>query len=116
MWGDFTIGDKSCGNSAYSLGIEDCDISENSSHYWWRDSDYNFGGTIEKNSKCGQKIKELISQNPKKVQGFIRKEAIKLIKPERILSLIKESYRNGYESGKLDKQKEICKALGVYRY
>lgn len=117
MWDDIIIGKGEKGTSAFKVfdieGNEN--ISENKISYWISHCFLDTGVTIFKDTVEGQTLSNM-RQNKvgiERINQWLDELVIKKMKPEELMNKIKESQSEFYEKGKVDKQKEILKALGV---
>jgi hypothetical protein len=124
MWDDIIIGkgEKLC--TAYKCWVhknpEWCNVSENRSAYWITMPQFfnRKGMTIYKDTKEGEKIKQLLAdKQDKKLNDFLFKTFFRKIKPEvlpeMLVDLIQAAHLDGIREGKKMKQLELQRVLGL---
>jgi len=105
-WDDFYIGIES--REVNSACLVEGNLSENSIEYWF--SNDTIGGKINKGSKVGEKISEMIVRKDryKKIEKYIMGHALATQSPEKLSMIISKSYARGYVDG-TDAQKQKTK-------
>lgn len=114
MWDDFYIGNKPKINHTGATCISrNSNISENSEEYWY--SDDLIGGRVNKSSKEGQRITQLIDggDSLSVVEKYVKSCGLYSLSSAKLLKVIKKAEEAAYQRGWKDKTTEIKKVLGI---
>lgn len=90
-------------------------ISQNRDEYWVTNLVLDLGLRIDKHSKEGQKLKEMIESGKKLsvILPWLDRLVLRHVKVDRLYKAIQDAYETAIEEGMRRKQTEIIEALGI---
>lgn len=114
MWDDFTIGERDRNTSATCIAGYG-GLSQSLSHYWWRSKDLCLGGRIDKNTKVGLSITQMLAEHTshETLEAFIVQRGLAAMSSLAAKDFLARYYHAAYQAGRHDKAREICRCLGV---
>lgn len=114
MWDDFQIGDRVVTHTAIKVNLMN-NLSYNDFEYWWHSSELNLGGRINRKSKVGRRLDEMVIANDsqQEIELYILQNALAHINVDAFIKMLKFVKDKAYQDGLDAKAAEICACLGL---
>ena len=116
MWDDVIIGEKHgiCG-AVKIFGLENQNISQNQMEYWIPNCIMGLGITIDKATREGKRLANMISHKRKKyyIQRYLDQLILKHLPVSKLYQKIEQFKRECIQKGREQKRSEILSALEV---